>query len=406
MGKNQAIRYAPYARPVPFRAGRVGRRSGSGSSSRSSRGMRNILNNIVNTAAAAANARTQTTTKTKTTRSNKRPWVDTHGKRPVYTRKKRVINQQLKGRMAKFQKKVMKVMEHVNVFGEYIYISTQQLRQKVLDRYSLYSTDFRGVPVVIGSDRALADAAAVLFNLKPSIYDYETTSGNFTGNQKINLVKETLEMYFKSTSSHVVNIQMFEFTSKTNQDESPASLISESLDDYTNSLKATWDTVQSGPAGFDMPGTDARHLTSVHQKYYVKVHSFKLPPGETATKFFSRGPRTFDPVKDKNAAEQPYYFRKGCSYFYFRVINDITVSGHGNGNAVDFSQIHNWPSNKIGGVAFQYKRTIRVQPPSAVAVSNNRPVLVIGCMKSPGSVDYVDQQVAVQNPVEKAITDV
>lgn len=336
----------------------------------------------------------------------KRPWVDTHGKQKIYSKKKKVLNPSLKGGMAKFQKKVMKVIQHVNNYGEYIYISTQQLKQGVMDRYGLFPVDKNGVVVTLGSDRALADAVAVCFNGKASAKDYTVTTGNFTGNNQINLISERLDFFFKSTSSHVVNIQMFEFISKTNHDETPESLIAESLDDYTNSLKATEDTAQSGPFGFDMPGSEARHLTSAFQKNYIKVHTFKLPPGETASKSFVRGSRVYDPVKAKNGAELPYVFRKGSSTFYFRVINDVTVSGISVLNPdLSASRIHNWPSSRQGGVAMQYQRTIRVMPPSNVAVATDRPAIVIGCMKQPSDIIYSDQQVAVQNPVEKASTD-
>jgi len=308
--------------------------------------------------------------------------------------------------MAKFQKKVMKVMQHVACYGEYIYISTQQLKQGVLDRYGLFPVDSQGVPITIGSDRALTDAAAVLYNGKSSAKDYNVVTGNFANNNKINLISERLDFYFKSTSSHVVNIQMFEFISKTDQDVSGADLITESLDDYTNSLKATQDTGQTGPFAFDMPGSEARHLTSAFQKYQVKVHYFKLPPGETASKSFSRGARTFDPIKSKNASEQPYLYRKGCSYFYFRVLNDITVSGISVFDTdLTASQVHNWPSNRQGGVAMEYKRTIRVMPPPNTATASDRPAVVIGCMKEGSGAAFFDQQVTVANPENKASAD-
>lgn len=400
----RGVRYNPYVTPNSTRRGRAHLRLKSSSSSSSSgRSLKSRLSSVLSS--MSTGSRTNTRTK-KHYAVSKRPWVDTHGKRPIYTKKKKVMNPALKGGMAKFQKKVMKVIQHVNNYGEYIYVGWQQLKQGVLDRYGLFPVDGHGTPITLGSDRALVDAASNLFGGKASAPNYNLTTGNFTGNNQINLISETLNFFFKSTSSHVVNIQMFEFISNTNQDLSPVDLIGESLDDYTNSLKATYDTTQTGAAGWDMPGTEARHLTSVHQKYQVKVHTFKLPPGETASKSFKRGSRVYDPIKQKNGDELPWLYRKGSSYFYFRVINDITVSGISELNQVSTaSRVHHWPSNRQGGVAMQYTRTITVMPPPNTGTSTNRPVLVIGYMKPGADSVYLDQQVAVQNPVEKATSD-
>lgn len=403
----RGTRYNPYVTPRTQRRGRArALKFKSSSSSSSGNSYIAIANRIARAVAPKAGASKVKTRTNKHYAVSKRPWVDTHGKRPIRTSKKRVLNPALKGGMAKFKKKVMKVMQHVNNYGEYIYISTQQLKQGVMDRYGLFPVDSQGIPITIGSDRALADAAACLYNAKASVKDYNVVTGNFGGNNQINLISERLEFFFKSTSSHVVNIQMFEFISKTDQELSGADLIAESLDDYTNSLKATNDVAQTGPFGFDMPGTEARHLTSAFPKYSIKVHYFKLPPGETASKSFVRGSRTYDPIKSKNAAEQPWAYRKGCSYFYFRVLNDITVSGISVGNFdLTASQVHNWPSNRQGGVAMEYKRIIRVMPPPNTASASDRPAIVIGCMKDPASIIFSDQQVVVYNPESKASAD-
>jgi len=399
----RGVRYNPYVTPrSSTRRGQL-RFKSSTSSSSSGRSLKSMLS----AGLASMNSNTKSKSRTKKHYAvSKRPWVDTHGKRPIYTKKKKVLNPALKGNMAKFQKKVMKVMQHVNNYGEYIYTGWQQLKQGVLDRYGLFPVDGHGTPITIGSDRALVDAVSNLYGGKSAAPNYNLTTGNVTGNNQINLISENLNFFFKSTSSHVVNIQMFEFISKTNQDLSPADLIAESLDDYTNSLKATFDGTQTGPFGWDMPGTEARHLTSVHQKYQVKVHTFKLPPGETASKSFARGSRVYDPIKMKNADELPWLYRKGLSYFYFRVINDITVSGISELNQISTSsRVHHWPSSRQGGVAMQYTRTIRVMPPSNTATASDRPAIVIGYMKPGADPIFLDQQVAVQNPVEKATTD-
>lgn len=403
----RGVRYNPYVTPQSstrrgqIRGGQIRlKNSSSGSSSGSS--VKSRLSSLLSAMSDGSKSKTRTK---KHYAVSKRPWVDTHGKRPIYTSKKKVMNRELKGSMRKFQKKVMKVIEHVKNYGEYIYIGDQQLKQGVLDRYGLFPVDAQGVPIVIGSDRALSDAAAVCFNAKAAALDYQVTTGNFASNNKINLISESLSFFFKSTSSHVVNIQMFEFISKINQDDSPETLIAESLDDFSNSLKATQNTSQTGAFGFDMLGSEARHLPSVFQKYSVKVHSFKLPPGETASKNFKRGSRTFDPVKAKNGSEQPYLYRKGCSYFYFRVLNDITVSGVSELESGSASRVHHWPSNRQGGVALEYKRTIKLMPPPSTAAASDRPVVVIGCMKYGSSSLYTDQQVAVENPVVKATAD-
>lgn len=315
-----------------------------------------------------------------------------HGKEKIRSGKRKIINRELKGKAKKFQRKVMRAVNHTKNFGEYTYFGQKQLRQGVLDKWSFFTDDFNGRPITIGNNRALVDAASICFNAKPMGNDYTNIVANFGPDQNLECLHERVEFYFKSTSSHVVNIEMYEFIAKVDTADSPLVKINESNDDYKNRY-AAFNTATETNFTFLDPGSEIKYFPTLYQEYNVKVHKMKLPPGHTASKVFKRKARTYEAIKHLDSAENALVYNKGSSTFYFRVINDITCSTAAAAPAI----VHHWNSNVQGGVAMQYKRVIRSIAPNQ-ATTNDKPTIAIGWW-CPATGSEADQQVCVQNPI-------
>lgn len=358
------------------------------------------LGNIVATAALGKGAQsyTKTNTRGKAVSSNR---LSHRGPVRMKMKKRTAINSAKKSkRSRKFQAKVMKALKDTKCYGEYVYIAGAQLRQVNTDRLGMKYTDYNGRLIAIGDLKANIDAYSLAFGGKLMGNDYRNATGNINSVSTFNTVFENLHFYFKSTSSHVVNIEVVECTAKTNYKfaERPEVMVNESMNDYVSRWAASNVSAEQALTASTM-GLGIRHYTSLFQYYTVKTHKVKLLPGATSSLSFSRKAKTWEQSKYRDSSDALCDITKGASYFFFRTINDPTVSGT---PPAGESTVHRWPSNSQGGVALHYTRTIRVTPnsiaTSAGTAIGERPAIIVGNWVS-FPAEESDQQVVYQNPI-------
>lgn len=321
------------------------------------------------------------------------------------TSKPKVISNRLRGVNKKFANKVNKVINHRDAWGEYIYWGQKRLRQIFRDQWTYDATDQLNVPITIGGMVDIRDASSVLWNTKTMASDFTNGTSNLDKEIPIMAMYAGIDFFFRSTSSHVVNIELFECTAKESNDNSAFDWMNSTFDDYINEWK--FGTGLAATTDRAVMGVEARHMTSLHKYYRVKVHKIKLDPGSYCTRhIIACRNKTFDGSQEMTNGSTTSKYPKGTKSFFFRVINDITVSATGtiSGRAGD---IHNWPSNEKGGVAMRYRKTYRIAPPKVPATSgtpNYRNVVkIFQSFLIPD--DEKDQQVSFENPVTTANTD-
>lgn len=351
-------------------------------------------------ATAAINKMSRSLTRTKT--KGKRQSGSTvrrlgSGRARTKSLKKHPINRELKGKAKRFADKVQKAIAHNSNYGEYTYVGGKQLRQENIGKYTFYDLDYNGVNVVLGSLKAYQDAISICWANKPLRAAFDDTGGNINVGQTFNIVSENLSMFFKSTSAHVVNIEIFEFIAKHDQDEYPEYYVDASFNDFKNRYSDLNGAVES-TFGIGTVGVHARHLVSVYEHYDIIVHKMKLEPGHMATKSFARKGKRYEMSKHLNVGNDLFSVVKGQSVFCFRVINDTTVST--TTSPVE-PFVRHWPSNWRGGVAFEYHRVIRCAPliSNDNSVTYNRPTIAIAYHQPAILAGEADQQVVIQNPI-------
>lgn len=293
----------------------------------------------------------------------------------------------------KFTKKVEKVLNGNEPVAVVSRTSYQQLRQVTTDRISYYNLDKQFYPWVYGSGAQILHDASIAFNNKPLSNNISSTTGNLTSDEtKINVIDHKLSMFFKSTSNHVVNIEIYECRSKNNQNDEPQEESGESFADVKQRASNL-----SGPTTIaNLFGCSSDMFVELHQHYKVKVHRLKLLPGESTSKMFSvSGQKTYDLSKMMDNGVL-WAYPKGCLAFFFRVLNDPTVSG-------TTGDIHHWSSNQQGGIAARFHMKIRLRAPLNAATDNK--VNGVYVHDAHGEIGLsTDQQVAEQNPISLITT--
>lgn len=319
------------------------------------------------------------------------------------------IKNSLKGVNKKFVAKVQKVINNNESWGEYMHIGSKQLRQINRDEWNIESADEFSTAFVLDSTFSIQNAASILWNSKTSVNDIEDVSNNIDKGTAIKVLNSQIEMFFKSTSSHVVNLELYECTSKV-MDSSTADArawAETTFDDYEFSMRRDNASLSPGIARF---GVEPRHMTSLHQKFNVKVHKIKLGPGEHSYLKIRGMRRNYDFSQQQGLGGSTERYVKGSKSFFFRIINDVTCS-------TSINRIHAWPSNEKGGVALRYQTTYRIAPPKMTPIGTittlppafipaTRVRNVVKIHQSYNSEnDSADQQVTYCNPASLATVD-
>lgn len=298
----------------------------------------------------------------------------------------------------RFKRNYDKMKQAEKECGKYTYISAFQLRQTSLDSYNVQFQDINNVQLLMGNAGDIRDAASIIFGAKNPNPDPYSTTGNIDDDQKIDLVSGTLDMFLKSTSGHVVNIEIFECTFKKG---CPQQSITVSA---TQSIAS----MNTKSRGFDVSGVPevvSYTLTRMGSKIEdlpdlwnyatIKVHTVKLQPGDhTVKRFKIFGRKTMDlQTHQTNNALNNY--SAGGKEFFFRTINDPTVSGNASQN-----KIHRFPSNNKGGVALEYRKTYKLLAPGLTTVEKS---ICLGNWLH--ITETTDQQVIYTNPTGSAAID-
>jgi len=321
----------------------------------------------------------------------------------------------------RFRKKVEKVLDYDKPFGVYTYISDARLLQTTRDEWGLCVTDNNAKSFDQFTCLQFWDAASILFNEKTMGNDWESNTSQGAGNnirykQPLHIINSYTAMEFKSTSSHVITVEMYICSPKGNAiTDTPATVANNSSNDYNNgySYLNTSYAVTSGT--FDIlrnEGSMCSMWTQLHKQFSVQKVVLKFNPGEHK-RHFIQGPKNFTIDGSKYATDAGTSL--GTSRFqkqiFFRTINDPTVSGVNTGTT-GTNTVGRWPSNYQGGVAFRQKRTMRIRLPDNTDFST---VTKAGDLKQNTykqghwvriDTKDVDQQVCVENPVVLSTTSV
>lgn len=318
----------------------------------------------------------------------------------------------------KFKTKVEKVLDYGKPWGEYTYFSDQRLWQSVKDEYNFIENDNNGKKFDQFHPIQFWDAASVLFNEKALSNDWEAnTSQGATNNirykQPLHVINSYTKFEFKSTSSHIVNVEMYICTPKGNViSEYPGSCVTDSKNDVNNAYYYLNPAFAPTAGTFDIArneGSTSAMWSELYRQFTVVKVLFKFNPGEHKTHFL-QGPKNFtiDGTKYANEAGTNLQTARFQRQIFFRVINDPTVNGVGGGAQTDCCA--RWASNIQGGVAMRQKRVIRVRLPdntdfSTVAKAGDlkQNTIKIGHWCRTAVLD-ADQQVSIENPVVLANT--
>lgn len=320
---------------------------------------------VIAAAAGSKKSTKRSGSTTKTTKKKRKIVASTNPSSRVVARatKTSVIkSREPKGVSKAFKKKVETIINHDGAYGEYIYFGVKQLRQDDIDYYNHIKLDEQTHLIVLDDYLSVYDAASVLFNQKAINQNYAITTGNFVPSIDLHLISSSIQFFFRSTSNHSVNIEMYECTFKDPSTVDAMDLADNSMNDYTVQQKNVGAATAIGTS--DTVGIESRHFTTLHQKCNVKVHRFKLEPGEYTSIYVQGRGKRYVGMNNLKADDTYYQHTKGSKQFWFRVINDITVSG------ALTDRIHAFPSSSTGGVAMKYKRTYKVAPVKAAGVSS------------------------------------
>lgn len=307
----------------------------------------------------------------------------------------RVFNRYPKGVSKKMFTKVNKIINHSKLYGEYKYTSQVRLAMTGLDLINPQSTDEWSAPIQLGTFNEIIDAASVLFNGKTIGADWFVTTGNIDPSAPLYVEKTSIDFFFKSTSSHVVNIEVLECTPKGFSPLNALTLANESLQDGDYFVRYG---VAPGfiPTDTAVMGMTPDHLGRLNENFWVKRHFIKLKPGDYGSltvkgckdKVYD-GSKLIDPLLTDTTTG--FHKGYGMKSFIFRTFNDVTVS------AVS-GDCHNWPSNSQGGVACSYTKTFRIRFPNNLNAAGKKNAFKYGVFRKP-ILASTDQQVAEENPI-------
>lgn len=345
---------------------------------------------------------TKTITKKKTKTLSDKP--DRGRRRKSKKRKLSAVGTKLpRGISKKFHNKVTKSVNFSKNWGRYAATEFAQLRQIYVDNRGTIFANPQGYRFRFGSPREIIHVASHLWLGKADTPNWNNvTTGNFANEQKFDVTFENVDFFFKSTSSHVVNIEMYECTSKKDLllDYGPVDYILNSyLGDYDDLLTFVNDsgaTVTQSAAATDL-NSSSKEWVELYNTYNVKVHRFKLQPGDHTSKSFQIMKNYTMDMSKCSENDLILRVKKGITKdFFFRILNDPTVSG-------TTGDIHHWPSNAQGGVAVAYTRRIGMVPPGiadgTAAASTSQKNAFKRSVWRVATGTSVDQQVVVQNPI-------
>jgi len=279
-----------------------------------------------------------------------------------HTIKKSTNRKYAKGISPSFQRKVQKVINFSKNSGRYTYVTSVQLRQAVIDSYGVLVNDNNGLAMTSFAPLQLLDAASILYNSKTPSNNWVLTTNNLDDKTKINCISCYSQMFFKSTSNHVVNLQVYECTAKVSQSAEVGDLLTQS---YADTKTRYADFSNSNQASSQLKlGSTPKEWVELYKHFNVKCHSVKLLPGATSSLFF-QGPknRTVDLSQHTTNDNLDDYAKGVTKSFFVRVINDATVS------AVATQKVHHWPSNEYGGVACRIDTVYNIVPPDNAGVT-------------------------------------
>lgn len=314
-------------------------------------------------------------------------------KRGVKKRKKPSKSFMPQKKKTKFARKVVKVLADEQPTAYISRTCYQQLRQTTLDRVKYYDTDAQNNQIAFATPTEVLHNASICWNGKALSNDITSGALNLDSESVITVMKQNVSMFFKSTSNHVVNIEIFECTAKNNQNDSAQTDAGQSINDLRyNALTADGLT----PNGVEVFGYSSTMMIELHRNWTVKVHRIKMLPGESTSKVFKiSGMRTYKLGNFKNN-DSFWTYPKGSKSFFFRVINEPTVSGGGTGH------IHHWPSNTNGGVALRVHMTSILRKPENVSTLSSATPGAFVFDATFATSSSTDQQVAYQNPITTA----
>ena len=307
-----------------------------------------------------------------------------------------------KGITSKFISKVNKAVAFTGHWGLHTVTDQVQLRQITIDQWNIVSVNEMSIQMEFGTPNDILNSASVLYNAKTDVQNPDTLTGNFpVAGLKLEIVDYKVDFFFKSTSSHVVNIELYECTAKSKvlAAFNVYSYVTNSYNgDYNDLLyqqDAAFAVTNRTMSANDLNST-AKEWTELLKEYSVKKRVIKLQPGDHTTHSIRVfGSKVLDYSNECLENAGVCASMKGTKCIFFRIINDPTVSA-GTG------QIHAFPSSAQGGVACRYTKSIRIKPPAPMnlTLSNYRNQNIIRraeWFRVDGA--STDQQVVINNPI-------
>lgn len=319
----------------------------------------------------------------------------------------RAINSRLpKGLSKGFHRKVTKSINFTGNWGLYISTSSVQLRQTVRDFKETFTADENAIPMVFGSPFEIMHAASVLFNQKTDTPTWTTTTGNLDDRIKVNLTSYYVTYFFKSTSSHVVNIEMFECTAKEDIQSQSVTVVNYIQNSYGD-FQSNYTTLSGAVAMTEKQlNSVPAEWVELHDNFVVKRRTFKIQPGDYASCTVKIcGNKVLDFSKCSENGTLLHFHKGFTKQVWFRVINDPTVSTTSNTTptaGANAGDVHHWPSNTIGGVACEFTKHIKMAAMPNPSASNANHAMANSIKRSnwlPLVSDALDQQVVINNPI-------
>lgn len=353
-------------------------------------------------AAVVGRKRGGSVVKTRTKKHKVEPWrpkFDHGPTRRFLSVRTRPVSAWPKGVSKKFKKKVDNAVAASGLWGEYRYTSQLAIQQGIHDQYAVqYQSEVSPgyMPLLMFTPAQVLDAYSVCWNNKLMAQNWNTPTGNVGLTQKISVVNSWSNWFFKSTSQHVVNLEMYIFTAKCDQDKVDGSEqapyhIAASYNDYKSNFRYGGNST----IAFDQTkiGSTSADWVEIYKYFHVKKQIVKLLPGQSSS-IAIQGPKSRDyDLSDFSSNGVIKNMVKGLTkQVYFRIINDVTVSA----NATQ-GKVAAWNSNQQGGVACRFTHHIRLRPEVGLPTTNGN--VICSYFDGPSLDGQSDQQVEEMNPI-------